>query len=66
MRQSLFIGFHGAWGAGEGYAYEALNFAGGRHSVQQVAEELSAEYGPVAVDLVPEYLEALKRIGVVE
>jgi hypothetical protein len=28
--------------------------------------ELSAEYGPVAVDLILEYLEALKRIGVVE
>jgi aminopeptidase YwaD len=35
-------------------------------TVQQIAEELSAEYGPVAVDLVLEYLEALKRIGVVE
>jgi hypothetical protein len=39
---------------------------GGRHTVQQVAEELSAEFGPVAVNLVLEYLEALKRIGVVE
>ena len=58
--------YQGAWGAGQEYAYEALNFADGRHTVQQVAEELSAEYGPVAVDLVREYLEALKQIGVVE
>jgi hypothetical protein len=49
-----------------GYAYEALNFADGRHTAQQIAQELSAEYGPVAVDLVLEYLQALQRIGVVE
>jgi len=39
--------YQGAWGAGEEYAYETLNFADGRHTAQQVAEELSAEYGPV-------------------
>jgi hypothetical protein len=44
----------------------ALNFADGKHTAKQVAEEVSAEYGPVAVDLVLEFLEALKRIGVVE
>jgi hypothetical protein len=60
------LGYQGAWGAGEEYAYEALNFADGRRTAQQVADELSAEYGSVAVDLVVEYLEALKRIGVVE
>jgi len=59
--------FHRQRGSpGEEYAYEALNFADGRHTVQQVADELSAEYGPVAVDLVLEYLKALQRIGVVE
>jgi hypothetical protein len=66
MSNPKLLEYQGAWGAGEEYAYEALNFADGRHTVQQVAEELSAEYGPVAVDLVREYLEALKRIGVVE
>jgi hypothetical protein len=60
------LDYQGAWGAGEEYAYEALNFADGRHTAQQIAEELSTEYGPVAVDLVLEYLQALKRIGVVE
>jgi aminopeptidase YwaD len=58
--------YQGAWGAGEEYAYEALNFADGRRNVHQIADELSAEYGPVAVDLVREYLEALQQIGVVE
>jgi hypothetical protein len=55
------------WGHLESFStVKTFSFADGRHTVQQVAEELSAEYGPVAVNLVHEYLEALKRIGVVE
>ena len=50
----------------EGYTYEALNFADGRHSARQIAECLSAEYGPVPTELVVEYLQALKKIGVVD
>jgi hypothetical protein len=60
------LSYEGAWGAGEEYAYEALNFADGKHSAQQIADELSAEYGPVPLGLVVEYMHALKRIGVVE
>ena len=58
--------FQGGWGSGEEYAYEALNFADGTRTAQQIADELTAEYGPVPVALVAEYLDALKRIGVVE
>jgi hypothetical protein len=60
------LDYQGAWGAGEEYAYETLNFADGRHTAREVADQLSAEYGPVPVDFVIEYLEALRRIGVVE
>jgi len=60
------LSFHGEWGAGEEYAYEALNFADGRHSARQITNELSAEYGPIPVELVTQYLQALKRIGVVD
>ena len=60
------LSYEGSWGAGEEYAYEALNFADGKHNAQQTADALSAEYGPVPLDLVVEYLRALKRIGVVE
>ena len=57
----------GEWGGQEaGYAYEALNFADGKHSAKQIADELSAEYGPIPTDLVVEYLQALKSIGVVD
>ena len=44
----------------------ALNFADGRRTAQQIAEELSAENGPVPPALVLEYLQALKRINVLE
>jgi aminopeptidase YwaD len=60
------LSYEGSWGAGEEYAYEALNFADGRRSAQQIADELSAEYGPVPSALVFEYLQALKRINVLE
>jgi aminopeptidase YwaD len=60
------LDFQGAWGGGEEYAYEALNFADGHRSVRQIADEVSAEYGPVSPQLVAEYLEALKKIGILE
>jgi hypothetical protein len=60
------LNFQGEWGSGEEYAYEALNLADGRHSVRQITNELSTEYGSVPVELVTEYLEALKHIGVVD
>jgi len=61
------LSYEGEWGSGEaGYAYEALNFADGKHSARQIAEELSAEYGPIPPELVVEYLQALKSVGVVD
>ena len=43
-------------GGGEEYAYEALNFADGTRTAQQIDTELSAEYGPIPTELVVEYL----------
>jgi aminopeptidase YwaD len=60
------LSYEGSWGSGEEYAYEALNFADGRRSAQQITDELSAEYGPVPLAMVVEYLRALKGIGVLE
>jgi aminopeptidase YwaD len=60
------LSYEGSWGDGEEYAYEALNFADGKRSAQQITDELSAEYGPVPLGLVVEYLQALKKIGVLE
>ncbi|HZX97600.1 MAG TPA: hypothetical protein VFE90_23995, partial [Myxococcales bacterium] len=53
-------------GGPEDYAYEILNFADGKRTVQQIRDAVSAEYGPVDVALVGEYLKALAAIGVLE
>jgi aminopeptidase YwaD len=60
------LGYEGRWGSGEEYAYEVLNFADGKRNVQGIRDAVSAEYGPVPLDLVLEYLKALEKIGVVE
>lgn len=46
------------------YDYEALNLVDGRRTVRQIRDALSAIYGPVPVDDVAEYLETLRRIGI--
>jgi hypothetical protein len=66
MSTPKLLSYEGPWGAGEEYAYEALNFADGRHTALEIADELSAEYGPVPLGLVTEYLQALKGIGIVQ
>jgi len=55
----------GLWGSGGEYAYEVLNFADGKRSVQEIRDAVSAIYGPVPVDVVLEYLRALEIINVV-
>ncbi len=58
--------YEGLWGSGEEYAYEVLNFADGKRNAQEIRDAVSAEYGPVPLEMVAEYLKALERIGVVE
>jgi aminopeptidase YwaD len=60
------LSYEGLWGAGEEYAYEVLNFADGARNAHQIRDAVSAEYGPVPLELVVEYLRALVKIGVVE
>ena len=60
------LSLEGQWGTGEEYAYEVLNFADGKRSAQSICDAVSAEYGPVPLELVVEYLKALEKIGVVE
>jgi aminopeptidase YwaD len=60
------LSYEGWWGSGEEYAYEVLNFADGKRSAQEIRDAVSAEYGPVPLELVLEYLRALEKIGVVE
>jgi aminopeptidase YwaD len=52
----------GLWGSE--YTYEALNLVDGRRSVRDIRDALTAIYGPVPLAEVAEYLEDLRRIGV--
>jgi len=60
------LNYEGLWGAGEEYAYEVLNFADGKRNALEIRDAVSAEYGPVPLEIVLEYLQALEKIGVVE
>jgi len=59
------LSYEGLWGSGEEYAYEVLNFADGKRNAQEIRDGVSAEYGPVPVEMVVEYLRALEKIGLV-
>src|SRR5437773_2578458 len=60
------LSYEGLWGGGEEYAYEVLNFADGKRNAQEIRDAVSAEYGPVPLEMVVEYLKGLEKIGVVE
>ncbi len=66
VKKPQLLEYQGLWGAGEEYAYEVLNFANGKRSAQEIRDVVSAEYGPVPLEMVVEYLMALEKIGVVE
>jgi aminopeptidase YwaD len=60
------LDYQGLWGAGEEYAFETLNFVDGKRNAQQVRDGVSAEYGPIPLESVVEYLNALEAIGVLK
>jgi aminopeptidase YwaD len=60
------LSYEGLWGSGEEYAYEVLNFVDGGRRATEIQDAVSAEYGPVPVELVAEYLDALEKVGVLE
>lgn len=51
------------WGDGS-YEYEVLNLVDGRRTAQQITDAVTAIYGPIALDVVLEYLHALEEIKV--
>lgn len=53
------------WGTNGAYAYEALNLVDGKRTVYDIRGALSAEFGPVELEVVLEYLEALETIGAI-
>ena len=57
--------FQGLRGAGGDYAYEVLNLARRGMRASDIRNTVSAIYGPVPLDLVVEYLQALKEAHVI-
>jgi aminopeptidase YwaD len=47
------------------YAYEIVNFVNGKRTVGEIRDAVSAEYGPLPVNLVADYLAACAEAGVV-
>jgi aminopeptidase YwaD len=47
------------------YAYEIVNFVNGKRTVGEIRDTVSAEYGPLPVNLVADYLEACAEAGVI-
>jgi hypothetical protein len=47
------------------YAYEIVNFVNGKRTVGEIRDAVSAEYGPLPVNLVTDYLDACAEAGVI-
>jgi len=48
------------------YAYEIVNFVNGKRTVGEIRDVVSAEYGPLPLSLVSDYLDACGEAGVIQ
>jgi hypothetical protein len=48
------------------YAYEIVNFVDGKRSLGEIRDAVSAEYGPLALELVYDYLSACQEAGLIQ
>ena len=48
------------------YAYEIVNFVDGKRNTGEIRDAVSAEYGPLPVELVVDYLNACAEAGVIQ
>ena len=48
------------------YAYEIVNFANGKRTLGEIRDAVSAEYGPLPMELVADYLQACVEAGVMQ
>ena len=47
------------------YAYEIVNFVDGKRSVADIRDAVSAEFGPIPVDIVSDYLNACEEARII-
>ena len=64
-RKISLLGYNGLHGSGGEYAYEALNFVNEERSILEIRNAVSAEFGPIPLEMVVEYLKALESIGII-
>jgi len=64
-RKLALLNYSSLYGSGGEYAYEILNFVNGKRSAMDIRNEVSAEFGPVPLEMVVEYLKALESIEIV-
>ncbi len=48
------------------YAYEIVNFVNGNHTGGEIRDAVSAEYGPLPISLVTDYLDACVEAKVIQ
>ena len=48
------------------YAYEILNFVNGKRTIGDIRDAVSAEYGPLPLELVADYLSALAEAKIIK
>lgn len=60
------LSYNALRGNGSEYAYETLNLVNSQNTISDIRNILSAEFGPIPIAFVREYLEALKSIGVIK
>jgi hypothetical protein len=51
---------------GHYYLYEALNFADGKRTLEEIRKAVGVEYGPAPIEEIEEYFRLLARAGVVK
>jgi aminopeptidase YwaD len=47
------------------YAYEIVNFVNGKRSVGEIRDAVAADYGPIPLDIVADYLKACEEAKIV-
>jgi hypothetical protein len=47
------------------YAYEIVNFVDGKRSVADIRDAVSAEFGPIPVEIVADYLNACEEAKII-
>jgi len=48
------------------YAYEIVNFVDGKRTVGEIRDAVAAEYGPLPLDLVDDFLSACQEAGLIQ